>query len=72
MFDVLFRATAVRNYRDTQDVNTNQAAVWNKVLRAEGVFKSPGKVYPCLALNEDDFALIERASVAAAQAVAQM
>ena len=43
---------------------------FNAVLRENGVFKSPGKVYPSLALTEDDFDLTETAIFKAAGAIA--
>ena len=71
LFDVLFSEHDVRNYRDVQAADSQRQARFNAVLRANGVFKSPGKVYPHLALTDEDFDWTEMAVVAAAQAVAK-
>ena len=47
-----------------------KGARFNRVLREHGVFKSPGKTYPSLALTEADFAWTEAAVAMAAAAVA--
>ncbi len=70
LFDVIFTQRAVQNYRDVQAADAKANARFNAVLRANGVFKSPGKVYPHLALTEDDFALTEAAIALAAKALA--
>ena len=69
LFDVLFTDRHVRNYRDVQAADTQRHARFNAALRANGVFKSPGKLYAHLALTEEDFAWTEAAIVAAVQAV---
>lgn len=71
LFEVVFTDRDVRDYRDVLAADTARAARFNAVLRAEGVFKSPGKTYPCLALEEADFEVTEAAIAAAAQALAQ-
>ena len=70
LFDVLFTELAVANYRDVQAADAQRSARFNAALRANGVFKSPAKVYAHLALTEEDFDWTEKAIVAAAQAVA--
>ena len=71
LFEVLFCDYTVRNYRDTQAANGRLAAVWNDTLRQQGVFKSPGKTYPHLALTDADFDLTTTAAHHAALAVAE-
>jgi len=71
LFDILFTNAEVRNYRDTQAANASSNATYNAVLRQHGIFKSPGKMYPSLALSEADFEWTEKAVQAAASAVAQ-
>ncbi|NCW05372.1 MAG: aspartate aminotransferase family protein, partial [Rhodobacteraceae bacterium] len=44
----------------------------NDTLRANGVFKSPGKTYPSLILSEEDLAITQAAITKAAQAVADI
>lgn len=70
LFDVVFTDRDVRSYRDVLAADQKKNARFNAVLRENGVFKSPGKVYPCLALTEDDFALTEAAIAKAAAAIA--
>jgi glutamate-1-semialdehyde 2,1-aminomutase len=71
LFDVLFTDRDVRNYRDVLAADGKASARFNAVLRANGVFKALGKVYPSVALTEDDFELTERAIAAAATALAE-
>ncbi|SHM75519.1 hypothetical protein SAMN05443432_1151, partial [Roseovarius litoreus] len=70
LFDVVFTDRDVRTYRDVLSGDQTKTARFNAVLRENGVFKSPGKVYPSLALTEDDFELTEAAIVKAAGAIA--
>mgnify|MGYP003676091463 CR=1 FL=1 len=64
LFDVVFID------RDVQAANAAKNTRFNAVLRANGVFKSPGKTYLHLALTEEDFALTDAAIAKAVQAVA--
>ena len=68
LFDVLFTDEPVRNYRDVLRADTERQARFNASLRRDGVLKSPGKVYPSLALTEADFDLTNSALAAAAKA----
>jgi len=61
LFDVLFIDQSVANYRDVQQADMMMNKRYNDVLRNEGIFKSPGKVYPSLALTEQDFIQTENA-----------
>ena len=70
LFDVVFTDRDVRTYRDVLAADAKKNAAFNAVLRANGVFKSPGKVYPCLALTEADFELTDAAIGKAAAAIA--
>ncbi len=54
LFDVVFTDTDVRDYRDVMKGDAAKAAAFNKALRQRGIFKSPGKFYPSLALSDDD------------------
>ena len=67
LFDVVFTDRAVLDYRDVQAADAKRSAAFNAVLREDGVFKSPGKLYPCLALTEAEFELTERAIERAAR-----
>ncbi len=70
LFDVLFTDSEVANYRDTLKANTQDSTVYNRQLRESGLFKSPGKLYPSLALSEADLQKSEEAIELAAAAVA--
>lgn len=72
LFEVVFTKGGVRDYRDVFGADTARGAQFNKVLMQEGLFKSPGKTYPSLALTEGDFAVAEAAYAKAAAAIAQV
>jgi glutamate-1-semialdehyde 2,1-aminomutase len=69
LFEIVFSQTPVRDYRDTVRADVTAQALFNTTLRQHGVFKSPGKTYPCLALTDADFDLIDAAYDAAADAL---
>ena len=69
LFEIVFTESEPRNYRDVLFADTAKGAAFNRVLTAEGLFKSPGKTYPCLALTEEDFAVAEAAYAKAAEAI---
>ncbi|WP_138933804.1 aspartate aminotransferase family protein [Roseovarius arcticus] len=70
LFDVIFTDHDIRSYRDVVSADTAKNARFNAVLRENGIFKSPGKTYPHLALTEEDFQMTDAAIAKAAQAVA--
>ncbi|MBE1283887.1 MAG: aminotransferase class III-fold pyridoxal phosphate-dependent enzyme [Rhodobacteraceae bacterium] len=70
LFEIVFTDNQPQNYRDVFSSDMAKGAAFNKVLMQNGLFKSPGKTYPCLALTEDDFALAEAAYAKAAAAIA--
>ncbi|MFD0911803.1 aspartate aminotransferase family protein [Ruegeria arenilitoris] len=72
LFEIVFTEGKVRDYRDVVRAETARATRFNAVLMQNGVFKSPGKTYPSLALTEADFDLCKAAYAKAAQAVAEM
>jgi len=71
LFDIVFTDRDVRTYRDVLAADAGMSTRFNAVLREKSVFKSPGKVYPSLALTEEDFALTEEAIAAAARALGE-
>lgn len=71
LFEIVFTPKQPKNYRDVQGGDATQAAVWNDVLRQQGLFKSPGKTYPSLVLSKEDLDLTKKAMAQAAQAVAE-
>lgn len=54
LFDVVFSADPVNDYRGWLKGDAAKNTRFNQLLRERGIFKSPGKVYPSLALTEDD------------------
>ncbi|MEO0341906.1 MAG: aminotransferase class III-fold pyridoxal phosphate-dependent enzyme [Pseudomonadota bacterium] len=54
LHEVVFTDQPVRNYRDVLMQDKTRTAAWNRSLRASGLFKSPGKLYPNLAISKDD------------------
>ena len=70
LFEVLFTEAPVRNYRDFVASDVDRWARHNQALLENGVFKLPGKIYVSLALEEEDFAVMEDAFEKAAGAVA--
>jgi glutamate-1-semialdehyde 2,1-aminomutase len=69
LFEVVFTGAKVRDYRDTQAGDAERTKRYNAVLREEGIFKSPGKTYPSLALTEEDLQQTEAAIRKAAMAL---
>ncbi|MEO1638967.1 MAG: aminotransferase class III-fold pyridoxal phosphate-dependent enzyme, partial [Pseudomonadota bacterium] len=65
LFDIFFTDAECHDYRSAKHDNPAQNAAYNATLRAHGVFKSPGKLYPSLAIAEADLELT-RAAVAEA------
>ena len=66
LFDVVFTDGPVRDYREHLAGDQKVNAAFNTRLREKGIFKSPGKLYPSLALTEED---IELTAEAVARAV---
>lgn len=69
LFDVVFTDTPCRDYRTAQHDDASQNATYNATLRAEGIFKSPGKLYPSLAVTEEDLAHTKLAVDRAVQSI---
>jgi len=69
LFDIAFTDKPVRNYRDYLGADAARNAAFNAGLRKRGIFKAPGKVYPCLALSKED---LQRTATAIAEAAAEI
>lgn len=54
LFDIFFTKAACRDYRSAKHDDPAQNAAYNTTLRKNGIFKSPGKLYPSLAVTEAD------------------
>ncbi len=69
LFDVYFTENPCRDYRSARHDDPKRNALYNDVLRENGIFKSPGKLYPSLAVTEAD---LEKTREAVKQAVAAL
>ena len=72
LFEVVFHEIPPLDYRLVQNGDEKAGKAWNDTLRANGIFKSPGKTYPSLILSEEDLAITQAAIDKAAQAVAYL
>ncbi len=70
LFDVVFGQTDVIDYRTLQQGDAKASAVFNQALRTRGILKSPSKLYPSLALTDDDIEYTLQAFDYAADCVA--
>lgn len=70
LFDPVFTAEPVKDYRSWLKGDQQTNATFNRVLREQGIFKSPGKTYASVAITDDDLALTHEAVQLAAAAVA--
>lgn len=66
LFDVVFSAQPVRDYRGMASGDQKLTGRFNALLRERGILKSAGKVYASLALTEDDLSWTEEALAFAA------
>ena len=70
LFDVYFTEAEPIDYRSAKHRDPQLNEVWNRALRESGVFKSPGKLYPSLALTDTDLEVTQEAVARAAEALA--
>jgi glutamate-1-semialdehyde 2,1-aminomutase len=70
LFEVVFTDRPVRNYRDVVHADAARASRFNQALRHNGLFKSPGKTCPSLALTEEDLEHTEQAIDASVAVIA--
>jgi len=71
LFDIYFTDADPVDYRSAKHGDPRLNETWNGALRANGVFKSPGKLYPSLALRTDDLEVTRSAFKQAANAVSE-
>ncbi|WP_419740505.1 aspartate aminotransferase family protein [Ruegeria sp.] len=69
LFDVYFTANPCRDYRSARHDDPKRNTLYNDVLRENWIFKSPGKLYPSLAVTEAD---LEQTREAVKRAVAAL
>lgn len=70
MFDAIFTAGEVHDYRGMMSGDANKAKVFNQAMRANGVFKGEGKTYLSTAHDAADIEVTLAAYEQAAKAVA--
>ncbi len=71
LFDVLFTGNTCRDYRSARHDDPRRNDLYNAVLRKHGIFKSPGKLYPSLAIAEADLARTRTAIGKAVEAICE-
>ncbi|MEL6887120.1 MAG: aminotransferase class III-fold pyridoxal phosphate-dependent enzyme [Pseudomonadota bacterium] len=71
LFDVYFTDGPCRDYRSAQHDDPTQNATYNATLRRHGIFKSPGKLYPSLAITQADLDQTQAAVLKAVQALSK-
>lgn len=71
LFDIFFTTAACRDYRSARHDDPARNATYNETLRRRGIFKSPGKLYPSLALSEMDLELTREAVQMAVQSISE-
>ncbi len=69
LFDIYFTEAECLDYRSARHDDPAVSARYNAVLRENGVFKAPGKVYPSLAITDEDLALTAAAVEKAAAGI---
>jgi len=70
LFDLFFTSAKCRDFRSAKHDDPARNATYNDVLRDHGVFKSPGKLYPSLAITDADLEQTKAAVLAATKALA--
>lgn len=70
LFDIFFTASRCMDYRSAKHDDPARNALYNDTLRQNGIFKSPGKLYPSLAVSEEDLAQTKQAVAKAVEAIA--
>jgi glutamate-1-semialdehyde 2,1-aminomutase len=66
LFDIFFTNSPCRDYRGAKHDNPQVNTAYNSTLRRNGIFKSPGKFYPSLAITAAD---LEQTQIAVTKAV---
>ncbi|WP_170415282.1 aspartate aminotransferase family protein [Ruegeria atlantica] len=69
LFDIYFTEADCRDYRSAKHDDPRRNAVYNDTLRVHGIFKSPGKLYPSLAVTQADLEQTRMAVEKAVQAI---
>ena len=72
LFDIYFTDKPCRDYRSATHDDPERNALYIKALREHGIFKSPGKLYPSLAITEADLETTRLAIEAAVRAISEV
>ncbi len=72
LFDIYFTDGVCRDYRSAKHDDPQINAAYNSALRSYGIFKSPGKLYPSLAVSEADLAHTQDAVDRAVRAICEI
>ncbi|MCP5088211.1 MAG: aminotransferase class III-fold pyridoxal phosphate-dependent enzyme [Rhodobacteraceae bacterium] len=72
LFDIFFTNTPCRDYRSARHDEPQCNAIYNETLRQNGIFKSPGKLYPSLAISDADLAQTQAAVLKAVRAISNI
>ena len=67
LFDIFFTDSSCIDYRSAQHDDPAKNAAYNATLRRHGIFKSPGKLYPSLAISKADLEQTHEAVLMAVQ-----
>ena len=62
LFDVVFSDSPMRNYRDCLTGDARRYGVFNAAMRQHGILKPVGKLYPSMAISDDDLEWTDRAA----------
>lgn len=69
VFDVVVADGPCRDYRSAQHDDPNHDAAYTATIRKNSVLKSPGKLYPSLAITEPDLEIAKRLVETAARRI---
>ncbi len=69
LFDIFFTASVCRDYRTAKHDDPKRNEAYNATLQHHGIFKSPGKLYPSLAISAMDLELTKIAVQAAVRSI---
>jgi glutamate-1-semialdehyde 2,1-aminomutase len=69
LFDIFFTQSSCRDYRSAKHDDPQRNTLYNDTLRQHGIFKSPGKLYPSLAVTKEDLAQTQAAIEKAVEAI---
>jgi len=71
LFDIFFTQSPCRDYRSAKHDDPQRNTLYNDTLRQQGIFKSPGKLYPSLAVSKEDLAQTQAAIEKAVEAICE-